>query len=74
MKRTISVGELLVASITLFLSGMAAYVNIKNNIATQDVRIQQLESAYKSINEKLDEIQKANTAILVNLERKQDRK
>lgn len=74
MKRTISVGELLVASITLFLSGMAAYVNIKNNIATQDVRINQLESSYKSINEKLDEIQKLNTTILVNLEKKQDRK
>lgn len=74
MKRSISVGELLVASITLFLSGMAAYVNIKNNIATQDVRIQQLEGSYKSINEKLDEIQKLNTTILVNMERKQDRK
>ena len=74
MKRPINIGELLAAAITVFLCGLSAFVNIKNDIATQNVRIQQLESSYKSISEKLDEIQKTNTTILVNLERKEDRK
>ena len=74
MKRPINIQELLIASISVFLCGISAFVNIKNDIATQNVRIQQLESQYKTIVEKLDEIQKVNTTILVNLERKEDRK
>lgn len=74
MKKTVSLGELLVASIALFLSGMGAYVNIKQTQASQEIRIQSIQENYQGIKSDLKELKDLNTRILINLENKQDRK
>lgn len=74
MKKAVSLGELLVASIALFLAGIGAYVNIKQTQASQEVKIQTIETNYQGIKQDLKELKDLNTQILVKLQDKQDRK
>lgn len=74
MKKQVSLGELLVASIALFLAGMGAYVNIKTSQSGQEVRINQMEQNYKGIQSDLKEIKGSETQILIKLEDKVNRK
>ena len=74
MKKTVSLGELLVASIALFLAGIGAYVNIKTTQSTQENRIYQMEQNYKGIQSDLRDIKESETQILIKLEDKVNRK
>lgn len=74
MKKSVSLGELLVASIALFLAGMGAFVNIKQTQASQEVKIQSIQENYLNIKSDLKELKDLNTQILVKLQDKQDRK
>ena len=74
MKKTVSLGELLVASIALFLAGIGAYVNIKTTQSTQENRLYQIEQNYKGIQSDLRDIKSSETQILIKLEDKVNRK
>jgi len=81
MKKEITLGELLATALILMGSFITGYVNIKTQLSTQEVRIEQLEGSYSNIRQDLKDIKQQlekqsdnQTQILIQLQDKQNRK
>lgn len=80
MKKEISMGELIVAAVTLFTMGLTAYINVRVTDQEQNTRLEKLEGqrieynqTIRDINETMKDIQETQTQILIQMQNKQDR-
>lgn len=80
MKKEITFGQLLAVGSTLLIAVITGWVTLNNKVSAHDIEIKSLkekqertESTLDRIEAKIDEINKAQTFILVKLENKKDR-
>lgn len=74
MKKEITIGQALAIAVTIITTLITGWITTTNKIKAIEVKVEYLEQSKEKLESKIDAIQSDTRQILINLERKEDRR